>query len=157
MADAAADRSRLPPLVRPCGIQVLRILMTKVANCSERKLANRAHAKPIRQVLRGQSTEHASVSRRLVMQRQQHELEVEDVAFSAAAAGASNSSDRFARHRSDKVTDAACALLIPEAEKDAASQLPAEGRAQPGAGDAERVPGGGIVSQNECVGERPAD
>src|SRR5258705_13992188 len=109
MADAAAGRQWLLPLVGFSGI-----LVAKVANCSKRELAYRAHAEPIRQVLRGQSTEHASIGRSLVAQGQEYKLEVENVAVSAAAAGAGNSSDRFARHCSDKIVDAARAFPVPK-------------------------------------------
>src|SRR3954471_11691775 len=134
MADAAA--SRQGPLVL-AGIHVLRILMAKVANCSDRELANRIHAEPIRQVLRGQSTEHARVGRGLVSQWQQRKLEVENLAIGVATASAGNSSDKFSCHRPDKVVDRASALLVPKADKGRASQLPAERCAQPRAGDAE--------------------
>jgi hypothetical protein len=72
-----------------------------------------------------------------VAQRQQHQLEVEYIAIGAAAAGAGNRSETFARHRRDKVVDVAPALLVPEVDEGCASQLPADRRAQPRAGNAE--------------------
>src|SRR5436190_19936639 len=122
VADAAAMQW-LPPLLWLSGIQVLRILMAKVANCSKRELANRIHAEPIRQILRRQRAEHASIGRCLVAQRQQHELKVENIAISATAAGAGNSSDTFARHLDDQIVDAGPALLVPKVDESCTSQL----------------------------------
>src|SRR5262245_57655619 len=98
-------------------------------------------AEPVRHLGRSQCTQDAYVQTPPIGERQQHQLKFEPLALDVVAARARDRSDTFLRDHGKEFAELLLAFGVPEVGKGFAAQLAAEGRADAGTGNAERMTG----------------